>query len=226
MGGRSGRQLAAIGAWAVVALWVIGFFLAGKPPKFDGTPESVVHYYSSHHKEILIASILVAIGLAVYLAVLAELAAYLRASGQWSLAAAVIMGGAASAGLFAVGDALYGVIAQAVAAPGADPGLAKALYMLDQYAGVAMYWLVLVVIGSVAIAAARGVFPRWALWLTVLFAVLVALAGFTVKASGAFAAGTGPIANLGFGAALVFLLMVGVLLWGAREPEPGAQITA
>ena len=36
------RQVAAsrmIAAFGVVALWVIGFFLAGSPPKFDGTPE-------------------------------------------------------------------------------------------------------------------------------------------------------------------------------------------
>jgi hypothetical protein len=223
MSGWSSRRLAAVGAWAVVALWIIGFFLAGKPPKFAGTPGSVVDYYANHHKQVLIASILVAIGLAVYVAVLAQLATYLRGAGQWSLAAAVLMGGAASAGLFAVGDALYGVIAQAVAQPGADPGLAKALYMLDQYAGVPMYWLSLVVIVAVAVAAARGVFPRWALWLTGLFAVLVALGGICVKASGALAAGTGPLANLAFGAALVFLLEVGVLLWGAGEP---AQTTA
>ena len=43
-------------------------------------------------------------------------------------------------------------------------------------------------------------------------------AGSRVKASGAFAAGTGPFANLAFGAALVFLLEVGVLLWTAKEP--------
>ena len=39
-----------------------------------------------------------------------------------------------------------------------------------------------------------------------------------MKASGAFAAGTGPVAQIAFGAALVFLLVVGVLLWTAAEP--------
>jgi len=218
MSGRSARQLAAIGAFGVVALWLIGFFLAGKPPKFDSTPESVVHYYASHHKQVLIATILVAIGLALYLTVLAQLASYLRAGGQWTLGVVVIAAGAASAGLFAVGDSVYGVITQAVTEPGADPGVAKALYMLDQFAGVVIYWLVLPIILSVTIAAARGLFPRWAVWLSGLFAVLVALGGIAVKADGALAAGTGPIANLAFGAALVFLLEVGLLLWGARDP--------
>jgi hypothetical protein len=222
---RPARQLAAIGAFGVVALWIIGFFLAGKPPKFDGTPGSVVGYYADHHKQILIAAILVAMGLALYLTVLVQLASYLRDRGQWSLAALVLAAGAASAGLFAAGDALYGVIAQAVAAPGADAGVAKALYMFDQFAGMAMYWLVLPIILSVTVAAARGVFPRWAVWTSGLFAALVALGGICVKADGAFAAGTGPIANLAFGAALVFLLEVGLLLWNAAEAAP-AQITA
>ena len=36
----------------------------------------------------------------------------------------------------------------------------------------------------------------------------------------------GAIASLAFGAALVFLLLVGVLLWSAREPVQPGQITA
>lgn len=224
MSSRSSRQLSAIGAFGVVALWIVGFFLAGKPPKFDATSQKVVEYYANHHKQVLIAAILVAAGLALYLTVLVQLAAYLRSGAQWTLGAVVIAAGAASAGLFALGDALYGVIAQAVATPGADPGLAKALYQLDQFAGVAMYWLILPILISVTIAAARGLFPRWSVWLSGLFTVLVLLGGFCVKADGAFAAGTGPIANLAFGAALVFLLEVGLLLWGAAEREP--QMTA
>jgi hypothetical protein len=224
MSGSSARKLTGAGAFAVVVLWLVGFFLAGKPPKFAGTPASVVKYYADHHKQVLIAVILVAIGIAIYLAVFAQLAMHLRNAGQPALGAVVLVGAAASAGLFSVGDAIYGVIAQAVQQPGADPGLAKALYMLDQFAGIPMYWLSLLAILSVTIAAARGVFPGWAVWLTGLFAVLVALGGICVKASGAFAAGTGPIANLAFGAALVFLLEVGILLWGAKEP--GAQTTA
>ena len=204
-------------------LWLVGFFLAGKPPKFAAPAGSVVDYYSKHHKQVLIAVILVAIGIAIYLVVLAQLAAYLREAGQEALAFAVLAAGAASAGLFSAGDAIYGVIAQSVKQLGADPGLAKALYELDQFAGIPLYWLVEVIILSVLIASVRGLFPRWAVWTSAIFAVLVALGGISVKAGGALAAGTGPLSNLGFGAALVFLLEVGLLLWGAGER---AQITA
>jgi hypothetical protein len=219
MGGMSGRRQAAVGAFAVVALWIIGFFLAGKPPKFDDPPATVVDYYSSHHKQVLIAVILVAIGIAIFLVVISQLSLYLRGAGQRSLAPVILVAGSAMMGLFAVGDALYGVIAQAVVAPGADPGLAKALYMLDQFAGIPMYWLSLLLFGSVMLAAHRGVFPGWAVWFSGLLAILAILGGLSVKADGAFAAGTGLFATIGFGASLVFLLEVGILLWTAPEPE-------
>jgi len=40
-----------------------------------------------------------------------------------------------------------------------------------------------------------------------------------VRADGVFAAGTGPFATIGFGASLVFLLEIGILLWISTEPE-------
>ena len=219
MGGMSGRRQAAVGAFAVVVLWVVGFFLSGKPPKFDDPPSSVVDYYSQHHKQVLISVILVAIGIAVFLLVAAQLSLYLRGAGQRSLAPVILVGAAAMAGLLSVGDVLYGVIAQAVVRPGADPGLAAALYELDQFAGIPMYWLSLLLLGSVMVAARRGVFPGWAFWFTGILAVLAVLGGLSVKADGVLAAGTGLFATLGFGAALVFLLEVGILLWTAPEPE-------
>ena len=219
-GGLSGRRQAAVGAFAVVALWLIGFFLSGKPPKFDDPPAKVVDYYANHHKQVLIAVILVAIGIAIFLLVASQLSLYLRGAGQRSLAPVILVAAAAMMGLFSVGDALYGVIAQAVVMPGAVPGLAKALYELDQFAGIPMYWLSLLLVGSVMIAARRGVFPGWALWFSGLLAVFIVLGGLSVKADGAFAAGTGLFANLGFAAALVFLLEVGILLWSAEDPAP------
>jgi hypothetical protein len=207
----SSRQ-AALGAFGVVILWMVGFFIAGKPPRFAATPEAIVHYYATHHNQVLIAVVLVAMGIVLYLGVLAQLSLMLRGAGQRTLAAIVLMATAASAAVFSIGDALYGVIGQAVQMPGADPGLAKALYELDQFAGIPMYWLVLANVICVAVAGHRGVFPSWTVWLNSLFAVLIALGGISVKASGLFAAGTGHVANLAFAAALVFLLEVGILL--------------
>jgi hypothetical protein len=217
MGAWSARQQAAVGAFAVVALWVIGFFIAGKPPKFADSPDKVAHFYATNHKQVLIAVILVAIGIALYIAVLAQLSLYLRGSGQRTLAAVVMLATASSAAVFAIGDALYGAIGQVVASPGADPALAAALYKLDQISGVPMYWLVLITVFSVTLAERRGLFPRWALPVNLLFMLLLVLGGISVRASGVFAAGTGLFATLAFGSALLFLVEIGVVLWGAKE---------
>jgi len=216
MGGLSARRLAAVGAVGVVVLWVVGFFLAGSPPKFNDSPDKIALFFNDHHKAVLIASVMVAIGIAFYLGVMAQLTIELRGAGQRTLAAIVGLGAAASAGLFAIGDGLYGVLSQAAVEPGGDPGLLKALYQFDQFAGVPMYWLVLVVVIPVTIAASRGVFPGWSMWLNALIAVLLVLGGISVKASGAFAAGTGAFAQIAFLAAMVFLLELGALFWSSR----------
>ena len=62
------------------------------------------------------------------------------------------------------------------------------------------------------------------MWVSGVLAVFVTLAGISVKASGAFAAGTGLVANLGFGAVLVFLLEVGALLWGAKDAAAAGAV--
>ena len=69
-------------------------------------------------------------------------------------------------------------------ARGHRPCLAKALYELDQFAGVPMYWLILPVIVSVTVAGARGLFPGWSVWTPGSSQVLVALGGLCVKADG------------------------------------------
>jgi len=222
MGTWSARRLAGLGAFAVVVLWVVGFFLAGKPPKFAAEPIKVAAYFHDHHKQTLIASVMVAIGIAIYIAVLAQLRVELRGAGQRTFASIVGLAASSSAAVFAIGDALYGTMGQAAAFPGGDPGLLRALYQLDQFADVPMYWLVLVVVVSVSISSTRDAYPRWTLWPNALFGILIVLGGISVKADGVFAAGTGLFASLAFIAALAFLLEIGLVLWSAKD----RQITA
>jgi hypothetical protein len=218
---KSGRHLASLGAFAVVALWVIGFFLAGKPPKFKASPDQVVGYYADHHKQVLIAVVLVAVGLAIYLCVMAQLSLHLRGAGQRSLAPVILVGAAASAGLFAVGDALHGVIAQRSSPPGADPVLAKALYQIDQLAGIPMYWLTLPANRLGRNRRPPGCLPG-----------LVGMGRLGARCDRRARRHLGEggrrvrrrhraVATVAFGPALVFLLEVGVLLWTAKETTPG-----
>jgi hypothetical protein len=218
------RRWGALAAVATVVLWVVGFNLAGKPPKFDASAQSIAEYFYSNHKSVLIASVLVAIGIVFYLFAMAQLVVVLRDAGQVSLGAMVAVCAAASAGLLAVGDAIYGTLGQAVQDPEASAGTAKIAYQLDQFAGIPMYWIVTGIVFSVSAAILRGLFMRPALILNSVILILLVLGGLSVKGSGAFSS-TGWFAEVAFVAALVFLLEVALLLW-REKAAADAQMTA
>ena len=161
-------------------------------------------------------------GILLYLFAMSQLRLLLRGAGYRSAATQVGLCAAASAGLFAVGDAIYGTIGQAVQDPEADPGVAKVAYQLGQFAGMPMYWIVIGIVFAVTVAILRGLFIRPAFILNSVILVFLILGGISVKASGVFAAGTGLFAQIAFGAALVFLVEIGILLWTAKDPEPAA----
>jgi hypothetical protein len=219
MAGLSARRLAAVGSVVVVALWAVGSFLSGRPPAFAASSPAVAGYFHAHHDKVLIASVLVAIGIAVYLGVLAQLRVELRGTGQRTFASILGLGASASAAVFAVGDALQGTLGQAASVPGRDPGVLRALYQLDQFTAVPEYWLVLVIVIPLTLAGALGAFPRWTAWASGALGVLIALGGISVKASGLFAAGTGLLAHIAFLAVLAFLLEAGVLLWTMADAD-------
>jgi hypothetical protein len=223
MAGVNERRWGAVAAFATVILWIIGFFIAGKPPAFNAPAATVVDYFRSNHKEVLIGAVLVAIGILLYLFAMSQLRLVLRGAGQRSAATQVGLCAGASAALFAVGDAIYGTLGQAVQDPEADAGVAKTMYQLDQFAGMPMYWIVIGIVFAVTTAVIRGLFIRLAVVLNSLIVILLILGGISVKASGAFAAGTGFFASIAFAAALVFLVEVGILLWTAKDPEPAAR---
>lgn len=217
------RRWGAVAAFATAVLWIVGFFISGKPPAFDAPAATVVDFFYSNHKTVLIASVLVAIGILLYLFALSQLRLVLRGAGHRSAATQVGLCAAGSAGLLAVGDAIYGTLGQAVQDPEADAGVAKVAYQLDQFAGMPMYWIVIGIVFAVTAAILRGLFIRPAVILNSLILILLILGGISVKASGVFAAGTGFFAQLAFAAALIFLVEVGIVLWTAKDPQPAAR---
>jgi hypothetical protein len=217
------RKCGAVAAFATVVLWLVGFSISGKPPAFDASAATVAEFFRSNHKTVLIASVLVAIGILFYLFALSQLRLVLRGAGHRSAATQVGLCAGASAGLLAVGDAIYGTLGQAVQDPEADGGLAKVLYQLDQFAGMPMYWIVIGIVFAVTSAIFKGLLSRPAVILNSVILVLLVLGGISVKASGVFAAGTGLFAQLAFAAALVFLVEVGILLWAVNGVQPAAR---
>jgi hypothetical protein len=217
------RQLLAAAAVAATVLVVVGAVIPGKPPAFDAAPQKIVAYFRDNHKAQLAGTVLIELGVAFLVALIAQLALLLRDVGQRAHAAAVGIAGAASLGTLAVGAGLYGGLAQ-IATFSREATAAAPLYRLIQFLQVAWAWTTLMVVLAVAHAAWKGAFARWIAGVNGIIAILLVLAGLCVKGRGVFAAGTGAFCAIGSIAFLVWVLHLGMLFW--REPRPLAPAAA
>jgi hypothetical protein len=220
----SARQLAAVGAVAATVLFVVGFTIAGSPPSFDDDALKIVSYFHSHHKKVLVSTVLCEIGVALMVALIAQLAVLLRDTGRRAHAAVVGIAGAASLGTLGVGLALYGGLAQ-LAMFGQEASAVAPLYRLIQFIQVAWFWTTLMLVLAVAHAAWSGAFARWVAAVDGIIAVLLVLGGLSVKGEGAFAAGTGAFCTIGALAFLVWVLHLGVLFWSRAQEAPAAAMS-
>jgi len=225
----SARQLAALGAVVATVLLVVGFLVPGEPPDLDADPVTIVGYFHSHHDRLLISLLVVEVGVVVLIAVFAQLAVVLRGGAQRTLASVVGVAGAVTAAGLGIGWALYGGLAQ-LANFSPERLIVAPLYRVLQYLQVALFWFVLAVVLATAVAALRGVFPRWTAAVNGIVAVLLVLGGISVKGQGALQAGTGALTVVASIAFLFFILELAYLFWtatptaaAAAEPAPLAS---
>jgi hypothetical protein len=216
MGGLSDRQLAAIGAVVATVLFIVGFGVVGSPPKFDDEALKVINYFHSHHKRILIGTVLVEIAVAITIALIAQLAVLLRDGNHRALAAMTTIAGAASLGMLAVAMGLYGGLAQ-IATFAQEAGAVAPLYRLVQFILVGWFWVSLVMVLCIVLAARSRTFGPWYALANGLVAVLLVLGGISVKGSGALQAGTGALATAGAIAFLAWIAHLTILFWRPVE---------
>lgn len=219
MGSWSARQLAALGAVAATVLFVVGFLLPGSPPKFNAEALKIIGFFHDNHKKVLVSTVIVEIGIAVSIGVVAQLAVLLRDAGQRAHAAVVGIAGAASLGALGVGYGLFGGLGQ-IATFGQEAGVVAPLYRLIQFIQVAWFWTTLVMVLALALAAWKGAFPMWVAATNGVIAILLVLGGVSVKARGAFSAGTGAFCIIGSVAFLVWVVHLAVLFW--EKPQATA----
>jgi hypothetical protein len=129
-----------------------------------------------------------------------------------------------SLGTLGVGLGLYGGLAQ-IATFGQEASAVAPLYRLIQFIQVAWFWSTLMLALAVAHAAWNGAFARWVAAVDGVIAVLLVLGGLSVKADGAFAAGTGAFCTIGSLAFLVWVLHLGVLFWGRAQEVPATAMS-
>jgi len=220
MGNWSERQLAAVGAVAAAVLLIVGFGLFGKSPDFNADAVKIVNHFHSHHKKILVGTVLAEIGVAILVAVFAQLAVLLRDGGHRALAAVTGIAGAASLALLAASVGLVGGLAQ-IATFGPEAGAVAPLYRLLQFLSVGWFWTTMVMVLTVVLAARQRTFGPWFALANGAVAVLLVLGGISVKGDGAFQAGTGPLCVIASIAFIAWVLHLSLLFWKPVEVTAG-----
>jgi hypothetical protein len=203
---------------------VVGILLPGSPPKFNADALKIVGYFHDKHKRVLVSTVLCELAIAMLIAVVAQLAVLLRDAGRRAQAAVIGIAGAASLGTLGVGIGLYGGLGQIVTFR-QEAGAVAPLYRLIQFIQVAWFWSTLVMVVALALAAWKGAFPGWVAPLNGVIAILLVLGGISVKAKGAFSAGTGVFCVIGSVAFLVWVLQLAVLFWERPRPADSPMTT-
>lgn len=207
MGSWSDQRKASAGGILAMVLLVVGNFMTGQPPKFGASAATVAHYYSQHHRAILIGMILAGLAVPFYVWFTAHLALAIR--GPWGVA--IALGGLLIAGCAATGDALTAAGAQA-AHSGGDQNAMRLMFQLSSIAYSRLFWAGLAVAVPLALAAAAGQLKPWVRWVAWAQAVLYLLGGVALK-SGGFFSPTGGMALIAYLAFFVGTAAVAFSMW-------------
>lgn len=205
---------------ASMVLLLVGNFMTGKPPKFAAEAPTVVHFYSSHHKSLLIAMILTGLAVPLYIWFTAHLALAIRGP----LGASIALGGLLVAGCAATGDALQATGAQSVRT-GGDAHAVRLLYQLSTIMYSRLFWAGIAVAIPLALAVAAGALKPWVRYIAWAQAVLYLLGGVALKSAGFFspAGGMALIAYLAF---FIGTAAVAFALWQGSEATVPAAATS
>jgi hypothetical protein len=202
MGRWSADRLAATSGIAFVALFIVSFFVATKPPDSSDPNSQWVAYFLHHHRATLISAVLLGAAIMFFVWFSASVGAALRNAGEQRLAAVAFGGGVATAAIGTVIAAIQGGLAYGIVYD--SPNQVKGFVDLSYAAGALISFPIAVLIGATAIASWRAqVFPG--LW--------TALSG---AAAVAMISGGGALAHSGFyrpDGPWAFVTLIVFLVW-------------
>lgn len=201
-----------------MVLLIVGNFMAGSPPKFAASAASITHFYTHHHRAILIGMILTGLAVPLYVWFTAHLAR--RIGG--ALGVSVALGGLLVAACAATGDAVMAT-GSAAAKTGTDPGSVKLLYQFSTLAYSRLFWAgVAVAIPLAMVASSLKPWVKWVAWAQV---VLYLLGGISLKAAG-FLSPTGGMALIAYLAFFVGTAAIAFAFWQVAETDTAPATAA
>lgn len=173
-------------AYAIAAL--VGYFLAGSPPRVDDSTGQIASYFSDNQNLVLAQTLLSCVAAVCLVAFAAALAQALRDRMPGSdVPWVVITGAVLVAGLLFVGSNLYAALAFLESTGATLTTTFTISAMLFTTIGIAA--ALPLTAGAVGIAAS-GILPRWTAWFAGLAAVVAVVGAFGIfNQDGALAPG-------------------------------------
>ena len=222
MGAGWERGARAAGAVFVV-LAVVGFVAGGEAPKTSDSAAEVVRYFDSNRSQVIVGSVLFAVGLVFLVWFAAAIANHLRENGEGRAAATVLAAGATFAALQLVLSTLYATLAFSVSVAGAN-GAATTKVLFDFDLGLDV--LAGLPAGLFVLAASLGLkrigsIPAWLAWAGVVVAALELLRATAWARDGIWSP-SGEYMVLTIACGLLWILVTSVVL--ARQAPSDAPV--
>jgi hypothetical protein len=214
------QRNAAMGGILAMVLLIVGYFMAGQPPKFNASETSIADFYSSHHRTLLIAMVLTGIAVPLYI----WFVAYLAMALDGALGMATALGGILVAAVAATGDTLTVALAHGVRF-GDSTATYRLVYQVETLAYSRLFWAGLAISIPVAIAVSKGALKPWVGYIAWLQTVLYLLGGVSLKSSGFFSP-TGGMAEIAYLAFFVGTALVAFGMWQSSPAASPARQTA
>lgn len=179
-------------AYAVTAL--VGYFLAGSPPRVDDSTAQVASHFADNQNQVLAQSLLTSLAAVCLVAFAAALAQALRDRMPGSdVPWVVITGAVLVAGLLFVGASLFGALAY-LEGSGATLMMTFAIGQI-MFTLIGMAAALPLTAAAVGIAAS-GLLPRWTAWFAALSAVVGVVGAFGIFIQDGALTPGGPVMTL------------------------------
>jgi hypothetical protein len=212
------ERLAACSGVVFVALFIVGYLVAGKPPDLRDPNADWITYVGSHHRRLLVGAILLGLSFFAVLWFAGSVAAALRRGGEARLGTVAFGGAVAATGLGLSSTAIQAALAYRIGSEA--PSLVKPLAVLATVDVTMVGFPIGVLMGAVTLSAWRSkIFPQWYV-LTGGVATLALVVSGGALANKGFYAPDGAYAIITLFVFLAWVLATSALI-AVKAPAPG-----
>jgi hypothetical protein len=208
LGRWTAERWAASSGIAFAIILVVSQFLAGTPPHYNASPNTIVAFLNDHHNALIVQGILGGVLIVLFLWFLASFAGMYREAGQNRLATIMYGSGVALVAIAAIGDAVGLAVTQLRGT--IDPNTVQGFYAVSIFFYLKLMWPAAALALACSIANHRShLLPEWYRVATLCGCLVFIIGGLSVRMHGFFS----PAGAMGWIAMLTFAGWVLVSSW-------------